>query len=226
MKICVVIPAYNEEVHVGRLVADIRGRRLDVLVIDDGSTDGTAVQARGAGAVVIRHETNRGKGAALAAGFAHALKEGYDAVITVDGDGQHHPEDIDQFIAISSQEYGIVVGNRLHNPRSMPLIRLITNWLMSSIISALAGQHIPDSQCGFRLIKRPFLETVSLETSKYEVESEILIKGSRKGFKIASVPVKSIYRDERSYINPVTDTIRFIRYIACELKSGRGKRAP
>jgi glycosyltransferase involved in cell wall biosynthesis len=224
MKICVVIPAYNEAAHVGGLISSIRARRLDVLVVDDGSTDGTAASAQAAGATVMRNQTNRGKGAALAAGFSCALRKGYDAVITVDGDGQHHPEDLDQFIALAAQNYGIVVGNRLHNPRSMPITRLLTNRFMSWIISSVTGQRIPDTQCGFRLIKRAVLEAVSVETSKYEIESEILIKGSRLGFKIASVPVKSIYQNEQSYINPVTDTFRFVRYLARELFARGSKR--
>lgn len=224
MKICVVIPAYNEERAIGPLASEIRSRGLDVLVIDDGSTDSTAVAARGAGATVLSRMPNRGKGASLATGFSWALEHGYEAVITVDGDGQHHPEDIAQFLTVAAKGYGIVVGNRLHNPRSMPLTRLLTNRFMSWIISSVTGQRIPDTQCGFRLITREVLEGVKVETSKYEIESEILIKSARKGFTIASVPIKSIYLNEQSYINPVADTFRFVRYLWRELFTRRTKR--
>jgi glycosyltransferase involved in cell wall biosynthesis len=223
MKLCVLIPAYNEAGHIGTLVGSIRQRNLDVVVVDDGSGDGTARAAQEAGADVLRHDRNLGKGAALATGFSHCLAHGYDAVMTVDGDGQHHPEDIQQFISRAERDGDIIVGDRLHSPHAMPLVRLLTNRCMSWIISGVAGQRIPDTQCGFRLIKRRVLETIALSTSKYEIESEILIKAARSGFTIVSVPVKSIYRDEKSHINPFVDTIRFIRYLAGEFFSGHRK---
>lgn len=225
MKFCVLIPAYNEGGSIGSLVRTIRGRNLDVVVVDDGSSDQTARRAEESGAVVVRHPRNLGKGAALLAGFSHCLAKGYEAVITVDGDGQHNPDDIGQFTCRAGGDFDIVVGDRLHSPHAMPLMRLLTNRCMSWIISGVAGQRIPDTQCGFRLIKRAVLEAIELSTSKYEIESELLIKAARKGFRIVSVPVKSIYRDEKSYINPVVDTVRFIRYLVGELVRGNRNSA-
>ena len=99
----------------------------------------------------------------------------------------------------------------------MPYVRLFTNKFMSWLISLAAGQSVPDTQCGFRLIKRGVLERIDLKTSKYETESEIIIQASRLGFKIESIPVKSIYEGEKSQINPVVDTLRFIRFICAQL---------
>lgn len=184
------------------------------LVVDDGSTDQTAERASRAGAVVIRYSSNRGKGASLRSGFDWALKEGYDAVITMDGDGQHDPKDIPRFIErAKSSHAGLIIGNRMENVENMPLIRRLTNRVMSSIISRICSQRMPDSQCGYRLIKQKVLERLSLATSRFEIESEILIKANRANFKIDSIPIRTIYKGEKSRINPLPDTIRFIRLI-------------
>lgn len=217
MKICVIIPSLNESNSIAELVKKIIELKLDVLVIDDGSQDNTSEIARNSGARVIRNEVNEGKGASLSKGFRYCLENGYDALITMDGDGQHSPDDLPAFIRSADSDNSIIVGNRMKNSRNMPLVRLLTNKFMSWLISKVAKQRIPDTQCGFRLIKRQVLEKIQLSTSRYEAESEILIKASRLGFKIGSVPIKSVYRGEVSKINPITDTIRFIKYIRKEL---------
>ena len=184
-------------------------------MIDDGSTDNTAVIAEKNGAVVIRNPLNLGKGASLIRGFEYCLKNNFDAAITMDGDGQHLPEDIPDFISLAEkkEEVGLIIGNRMFNRKNMPLIRVITNKLMSWLLSKIIKQKIYDSQCGFRLIKRKVLEKLSLKTHKFEIESEIIIESGRKGFKIESIPIQSVYRKERSHINPFVDTIRFFRFI-------------
>lgn len=218
MKICVVIPTYNEAKAIAGVIREIRQHALDVVVIDDGSWDNTSEIARETGAIVLRNENNEGKGASLVKGFHHALNSGFDAVITMDGDGQHLPEEIPYFIRLATySNSGIFIGNRMFKIKSMPISRVITNKFMSWLISSLAGQNIPDTQCGFRLIKRGTLEKIKLKTSKYETESEIIIQASRLGFKIESVPIKTIYNGEKSQINPVTDTLRFIKFILREL---------
>lgn len=151
-------------------------------------------------------------------GFDYALKNGFDTVICMDGDGQHLPEDIPFFLQTAKNTgSAIIIGNRMTRTKSMPWIRVITNKFMSRLISYVTKQNIPDSQCGFRLIKKELLVKMKLTTLKYEIESEVLIKAARLGFIIASVPIKTVYRSENSRINPFIDTLRFFRYIIKEL---------
>ncbi|MFH0935768.1 MAG: glycosyltransferase family 2 protein [Candidatus Omnitrophota bacterium] len=218
MKACVLIPTFNEAGAIGGLIEKIRQHDLSVIVVDDGSRDNTSVIAREKGAVVLRNPANEGKGASLKKGFGFALEQNYDAVITMDGDGQHRPDDIPYFMRLAQySQSGIFIGNRMSRAANMPLLRLLTNKFMSWLISAIAKQKIPDTQCGFRLIKKEVLERLKLRTSKYETESEILIKAARAGFKIESVPIKSVYSGEKSKIHPFVDTLRFFRFIIKEL---------
>ncbi len=221
MQACIVIPAYNEARHIAGVIGEIKKYRLGVLVIDDGSKDNTADIAAGAGALVIKNEINQGKGAALKKGFRYCLQGGYEAVITMDGDGQHLPEEIAHFLeAAQKSSAGILVGNRMLNSKSMPLERLLTNKFMSWLISAVAGQDIPDTQCGYRLIKKELLEKLQLKTFNYEIESEMLIQAARLGFKIESVAIRTVYTGTKSQINPLVDTFRFIRFILRAMLEG------
>jgi len=218
MKICIVIPTYNEAKAIANIVRKIRQQELEVVVIDDGSQDNTSEIANDNGAIVLRNEDNQGKGTSLIKGFHYALNSGFDAVLTMDGDGQHLPEEIPYFIRLAEySNSGIFIGNRMFKIKNMPSVRAITNKIMSRLISLVTGQNIPDTQCGFRLIKKEVLEKINLKTSKYETESEIIIKASRLGFKIESVPIKTIYSGEKSQINPFIDTLRFIKFIVAEL---------
>ena len=152
MKVCVIIPAYNEEASVSAVIRELKRLSLDVLLIDDGSADRTLSRAREAGAVVLRNEDNRGKGASLVKGFAYALDNGYDAVITMDADGQHLTGDIPVLLdAAADPACALVVGNRMHEPRNMPLLRVFTNRFMSW----LKGGSIVD-----RLIRNMTVSTV------------------------------------------------------------------
>lgn len=226
MRICVVIPAYNEEKRIEALVRRINDRDLDVMIVDDGSRDNTAELARRAGAITLRHERNRGKGAALVTGFKEALSRGYDAVITMDGDGQHLVEDIPHFISAYARDNAdMFVGDRMHNPHNMPRVRLYTNTFMSWLVSLLARQSIHDTQCGFRLLRRAVLENLNLVTTNYEIESEMLIKAARLGYRIGSVRINSVYQGQKSSIHPFLDTLRFIRYLLVELFT-RAKKSP
>ena len=208
---CVVIPAFQAAKTVEPLVRDIKRIGLPVIVVDDGSTDRTAVVAAEHGALVISHLQNQGKGQALRTGFAYALRERYDGVVTMDSDGQHDPSEIPQLIHAGERQHaGIVLGNRMGQNGSMPKARRWTNQLMSSLISALARQPIPDSQCGFRLIRREVLESVPLRSRRFEIESELLLRAAARRWKIISVPVQSIYREHASHIRPLRDTLRFL----------------
>ncbi|MCU0651262.1 MAG: glycosyltransferase family 2 protein [Candidatus Omnitrophica bacterium] len=214
MKTAVIIPAHNEADGIRSLLQEINKQDLDVIVIDDGSTDDTFKLAIDLGAIVLRNDQNLGKGAALVKGFDYAVKKGYEAVLTMDGDGQHRPLDIPAFLsAARSPAYGIIIGNRMTKTENMPRIRILTNKFMSWVISIITKQRIPDSQCGFRLIKSPVLQKIKLQTRNFEIESEMLIEASRAGFAIASVPVQTVYANERSHIHPVRDTLRFFKYL-------------
>lgn len=218
MKTCVVIPTYNEAGAIADLVRQIQGLNLEVIIVDDGSLDNTSQIAIDCGATVLRNSVNQGKGASLIKGFSYALDNDCDAVITMDGDGQHLPSEIPYFLRLAAySDNGIFIGNRMLKRKNMPFIRVLTNKIMSGLISKIARQNVPDTQCGFRLIKRPVLEKINLRTCKYETESEILIKAARLGFKIESVPIKTIYSGEKSQINPFVDTLRFIKFIFREL---------
>jgi len=219
MKVIVVIPAHNEAQTIGPLAEAVRALGYDCIVIDDGSVDKTGEVAGQARAVVLKTAVKSGKGNALKMGFDHVLKGDYEALIAMDGDGQHSPSDIAAFVACCQDTNAdIVSGNRMFNPQGMPLVRLATNYFMSWLISLFCRQPIPDTQCGFRLIKTKVLRAIKLESSDFEIETEVLIKASKKGFKIASVGIQTIYRDEVSKIQPVRDTFRFIAYLWRELR--------
>ena len=212
--LCVLIPSYNEVRTIQGIVSALKTRGLPVYVVDDGSSDDTAKIAERAGAVVVKHSKNMGKGASLQEGFKHIIKRQIDAVIIMDGDGQHKVSDIDNFTK-KARESGadMVVGNRMSDVSSMPFVRIQTNRFMSNLISKISGQYVPDTQCGFRYIKRPLVEKVKFSCSNFEIESEMIIKAARAGFKIESVPIETVYQDEKSRINPVIDTVRFIIFI-------------
>lgn len=214
MRACVVIPTHNESKAIADVINQVRKQGLEVILVDDGSTDNTAAVAREAGAIVLENYQNQGKGASLIKGFHYALDKGFDALVTMDGDGQHLPQDLPFFLRLAEySESAVLVGNRMATSRNMPLARLWTNKFMSWLISGVAGQKIPDTQCGFRLIKKEVLQKIELESSKYEIESEILIKAARQNFRIESVPIKTVYQGEKSQINPFIDTLRFIRFM-------------
>jgi glycosyltransferase involved in cell wall biosynthesis len=212
-KIAAVIPAYNEEKHIGDVVRRTRQQLDDVLVVDDGSQDKTADNARAAGAEVIVHAINRGKGETIKTGLRHFLERQFDFVIILDADGQHPPEEIDRFVtaALSADEPKLIVGTRMNDLSSMPFVRRVVNRWMSQRISAVCGQEIPDTQCGFRMLHRQLIPELLGGAARFDYETEMLIIASRKGFKIVSVPISTVYSDEVSSIHPVRDTIRFFK---------------
>ena len=215
--VCVVIPAYEEEERIGKVVERVKKIKgiQEVVVVDDGSGDRTGEVARKAGATVLTHARNQGKGKALLTGFRYALQKNYSGVITMDGDGQHLPEEIPRFLKIR-KEADIVVGCRMANPYDMPRIRYFTNLLTSFLTSLLAGRRIRDSQSGFRWIARKVLEELRLEAGRFDIESELLIKAGKKGFRIKEIPITSVYLPDsvkKSKISPLRDTLRFLSLI-------------
>jgi glycosyltransferase involved in cell wall biosynthesis len=212
-KIAIIIPAYNAGTTIAELIEKTSRfvGREDIVIIDDGSCDQTLEIAGGTGAVILRHEANKGKGEALKTGFEYARRRAYPAVITLDADLQHDPECIPDFVRKASEFSGIIIGTRRRNLKIMPFGRWLSNNLTSTIVSVLAGQSIRDSQSGYRLITAQVLKRVKLESGKYDLESEILIKAKRKGFEIAETPIGTLYAGGRSSINPLVDAVRFIR---------------
>ncbi len=214
MKTICVIPSHNEEKTIAWLVQSVRDLGHDVLVVDDGSDDRTAVWAREAGAEVLVNPGNLGKGASLRNAFGLVTKRDHEAVVVLDGDGQHLPQDIARLIE-SMRRTGadIIVGNRMGRAKGMPLIRWLTNTTMSAFLSFKCRQPIPDTQCGFRLIRMSALRALELKTENFEIESEILLEAARKGFKIRSVPITTVYDGQYSAIHPWHDTVRFFHFI-------------
>jgi len=220
-KIAAVIPAYQEKKHIGDVVRRTRDKIDNVLVVDDGSNDKTAERAREAGAEVIVHPQNRGKGEAIKTGLRHFLNRQFDWVFILDADGQHRPEEIDRFLAaaVSAAEPKLILGNRMNDVSSMPLVRRIINRYMSKKISRVCRQDIPDTQCGFRMLHRQLIPDLLEGADRFEYESEMLIIASRKGFRIDSVSISTVYSDEVSSIHPVRDTLRFFKLMRRYRKS-------
>lgn len=217
MKVCIVIPVHNEAAHLGVLLDALKKRNYDLVVVDDGSHDGSGAVAEGKGVVVLTHEKRSGKGTSLRDGFRYAVEHGYDGVIAMDGDGQHDVDDVAKFLQKAKEVPDcVIVGSRMKNHEGMPVVRLIVNKIMSSLISCLCHNKIEDTQCGFRFMSTKVLKEINLSSSDYEIESEVLMKAAKKGFPIFSVPIKTIYSNEQSKINPLTDTLRFFRYIVRE----------
>ena len=217
-----VIPAYQDEKHIGDIARRTRERLDHVLVVDDGSTDRTEQRAREAGAEVIVHAQNQGKGEAIKTGLAHWFgvtnsSSGKNGLITwvilLDSDGQHLPEEIDRFLlaAASVTQPRFFIGNRMEDVSRMPRVRRIVNRYMSDQISRVCGQRIPDTQCGYRMLHRDLIPAVLGGGHRYDYETEALIIASRKGYRIESVPITTIYTDQVSKIHPGRDSLRFFK---------------
>ena len=208
----ILIPAHNEARFIAGVVKGAATYAAEVAVVDDGSIDATGEVAGKAGATVIRHPINKGKGAALQTGFKYAFDRGYQAVLTMDGDGQHRPEDIPSLLERYQRSgAGLVVGCRPRNLKNMPLDRFVTNWFTSALVSFLARQRVQDSQSGFRVLDVRIVPSLSFSTSHFDTESEIIVDASRAGFKITEAPIQTVYGVEKSKQNPRSDTIRFFR---------------
>jgi len=209
----VVIPCLNEAATLEALIVEVRKLLPAVIVVDDCSTDGTAERTVKAGAEIIRRERRCGKGATLAAGWGRALELGFTWALSMDGDGQHAPSDIPGFLACAQKTGAqLVVGDRMTNPAGMPWVRRCVNRWMSDRISSLTGRTLPDTQCGFRLMRLDAWAQVHLQADHFEIESELLCKFIAAGYRVEFVPVRVIYCNEQSKIQPLRDTRRWFRW--------------
>jgi glycosyltransferase involved in cell wall biosynthesis len=211
MRTCALIPAFNEAPYIASVVERARPHVGQVVVIDDGSSDGTADIARAAGATCLQLPRNCGKASALRAGIAFAREHNFTYIITLDGDGQHLPEDIPAMFRVAEETGAdLVIGARVFDRALMPRSRYFSNVIGSRLASALVGRKIRDSQSGFRLFRLDKLSESKLRSRCYELEMEILIKMARSGCTIAHAPVRMVYDDcqTRSKMKPVRDTVR------------------
>jgi len=209
-RILALIPAHDEEPRIGAVV---RGAavHLPVLVVDDGSSDGTAAAAEAAGATVLVQRPNAGKGAALRAGFRRALGDGFEAVVALDADGQHDPAEIPAFLAAyASGRPDLVIGRR--DFRRMPLSRRVANELGARVFSWAVGRSIPDNQSGYRLVGRRLMAALLDSPERgFEFEVEMIARCIRVGWPIAWVPIRTIYAGGPSHIRPVGHVTSFLR---------------
>ncbi|MFH1066281.1 MAG: glycosyltransferase family 2 protein [bacterium] len=205
----VLIPAHNEEETIAQVVSQTARHVAQVWVVADGCADETAAAACSAGARVIELPRRRGKGAALKEAWKILLTfNEWSALILLDGDGQHDPSYLPSFLEVWGQTGAeVVLGRRTFD--SMPLLRAITNRFMSFSLSALIQKKVADSQCGFRLLTREFIAEQPWLANHFEIESEIIFRAARRGWRIAEVPVPTIYQREKSKIRPFQDGCRW-----------------
>jgi glycosyltransferase involved in cell wall biosynthesis len=215
-KVCVVIPAYNEGKAIGRVLTKAVSAGLDIIVIDDGSSDDTAAVARQFDVHLIVHETNQGKGVAIRTSIAWALEENYDAALFMDADGQHDPKEIPRFSeCYAATRADLVLGSRMHSNEKMPLVRKLSNQFSSLLVSSLAGTRVTDSQSGFRLLSAKLL--TQLQTtggSGFDFETEMIIDAVWQGLRFCEVPISCIYADETSHYHPLKDSLQFFTLVA------------
>ncbi len=210
----VLVPAFNASRYLPELLTRLRQYVCEehFLIVDDGSTDGTLRILKENNVNYVSFRQNRGKGAALMAGFEYAIRQGYRSVLTIDADLQHLPEEIPRFFALDNGQR-VIVGTRHITLRQMPFARWLTNNLTSIIISIFSNQRVRDSQSGFRLTPTSVLRAIQLKTVNYDFESEMLFKAGALGCPIVEAHISTVYEGSHSYINPLVDTLRFIKQI-------------
>ncbi len=205
---CVLICAFNEAGHIEQVVkAALAQGPLKVVVVDDGSVDDTALIAQKAGALVLRNDQNRGKGASLTLGFQETKTLGCDAVIVLDGDGQHDPEEIPHFIdAYNRTGIPMLIGNRMSNTRGMPLIRQWTNRFMAWVLNRLVKIYVADPPCGYRFYRADIIPFILSSEARFAFEFDVLVHAALRHIRIDSVRISTLYnRGRRSHVAPIRD---------------------
>lgn len=211
----VIIPAYNAAPFIAEtLTSLLRYLPPDrVAVVDDGSADDTAARVESMGIACVRHETNRGKGAALMTGLDWAARRGWAWAVTLDADGQHDPKDLSAFAAAPvDPATAIVVGRRKIAGTDMPLHRRFSNALTTRLVSLLAGKNVHDAQCGYRAYRLEAVKRAGFPAQgRFEWESQVLILCGRRGFSFAAADVSTVYTENGTHMRLVRDTLRFLR---------------
>ena len=212
-RIAAVIPFFNECRTIYQIVNNTLQYVDCVIAVDDGSTDDSSNKIpEGNNITLIKIKENRGKGFALREGLIEGVKKGFTQIITIDADLQHNPDEIPLLIR-ELINFDIVIGNRLNNIVNMPLHRKMSNKITSFLLSLKTGEKIIDSQCGFRAYRAEIIKNIKTIKNGYEAESEILIKASRKGYKIGFTDISTIYGNEESKMSPVKTTFNFIKVL-------------
>jgi glycosyltransferase involved in cell wall biosynthesis len=220
-----VIPAYNEEATLRRVIQDVLGYVGHVVVVNDGSVDGTARALKGLPITVLTHDVNRGKAASLWHGLTHAVSQGATRVMTMDADGQHHADDIPRLLqAATDHPDRLIVGSRFHNPDVIPTSRRRSNRVANFWIGWASGQVIEDSQSGFRVYPAELVRRAIIQVERnrsFVFESEIIIEAARLGFAYLPVPIQVTYRPgaRPSHFRPVTDIALITKMVAWKLIS-------
>ncbi len=211
-RVAVLLPAYNETETITDMVLKVRLCLPDVIVVDDASTDKTAIQAEAAGATVIHRTVNGGKGASLTEGFKYVLKEGFDAVIAMDSDGFHGPKEIQKFLDTYHRTHlPVLMGNRMGGERQLTPIRWWTVRAMSYWLDRLLGVYVPDPPCGFRFYRCDVLPFLLQENSSLPAEFETLLNIALRRIRVGSVRITKCSLHHKSFISPFRDLIRFAR---------------
>lgn len=210
VEIAVAIPGYDAEPTIAEVVRRASTHGFPVLVVDDGSSDRTAARAEEAGARVLRHAANLGKGRALETALSDLFARGFDAVVTLDADGQHPPEEIPRLVEAYRTGADLVLGTRAHLFPKMSAVRRTSNTISSRLISILAGTDLRDAQTGFRVYGRDLFGSVGLPEPRFEAESAVLVRAARMGFRIEFVPVRLDVVDgtPTSHYRPIVDSLR------------------
>jgi len=193
-KIFAIIPAYNEEKLISRVIKETKKYVDKVIVVDDGGKDKTAEIAEKSKAIVLRHLVNLGKGAALKTGCDYAVKNKADIIIAVDADAQHNPKEIPKFLE-SIKKYDIVLAYRKLN-KNMPVILKVGNWFINKTINFLYGIKIKDSQCGYRAFTLKAYKKLRWKAADYSMESEMIAKIGKYNLRYAEIPIETIYSDK------------------------------
>lgn len=224
--VAAVIPAYRAAPWVAEVVCGTREQLEVVLVVDDGSDDDTAAEARAAGAELLSHPSNLGKAAALRTAFVELFRRGVDAVVTLDADGQHLPSEIPKLLVAHRQGGDLVLGSRDHLSAGMSGLRRRSNRLSSAAISWAAGTRLADVQTGFRLYTRQVLSSTGFEGHRFAAESAVVVRAARLGFRVVSVPIELGYADGRSssHYRPLVDSLRIARAVIAARIRPRGSK--
>lgn len=215
------MPAYNEAKYIGSVVLQARQYASEVIVVDDGSRDETARVAELAGAMVIRHGQNRGKGAAIQGIMAEAARRNADVLVLLDADAQHDPREIPALLSGIEQGFDVVIGSRKIRRSKIPFYRRVGQKVLSSATRVLSSGNVSDTESGFRALSRRAISQIHLKETGFAVEAEMISEATKKGLKITEVPITIIYTDDGSTQNPIRHGVGNLNRIAVMISERR-----